>query len=53
MFKILMIMTMPDTDMSIPIILPKTTNHTKYENYNRNVSYADRSDAECLQSLLR
>lgn len=43
-----MIMTMPDGGVSIHIILLKTTNHFKYENCNRIVSFADRSDAECL-----
>lgn len=43
-----MIMTMPDDGVSIHIILPETTNHIKYENCNRIVSSADRSDAECL-----
>ena len=42
---------MPDDGVSIHIILPETTNHfkyVKYENCNRIVSSADRSDAECL-----
>ncbi len=43
-----MIMTMPDSGISIHIILLKTTNHFKYENCNPIVSTADRSDAECL-----